>query len=377
MIRKVLVVGGGVGGLTAAVALRRQGIAVDLVELHRQWRVEGFGLSQPNNALRALDRIGLAEACVQRGMPYPGWRIRDRDGRHLMDAPSTPGAASNYPPTNGIDRRQLHEILLEAATVAGTDIRLGMAVEALDDGGNGVDVAFRDGERRRYDFVIGADGVYSSVRRLLFGNGHPVRFSGQSVGRCLLPRHESVTWAELYFGPDSKVGLLPISPAQMHIFVLSHEPRDAPTGNEHALELMRLRLSSYTGLIAQLRELITDPKNVVYKPIEQVLVPDPWGKGRIMLIGDAAHASPPHLAQGAAMAVEDAVLLGELLGRDAPLDALIAEFMARRFNRVRFVVETSAQIGAWELEKWKGVVNPNAKPGELMQAAAVELMKDY
>lgn len=377
MIRNVLVVGGGIAGLTAAVALRRQGVAVDLVELNAQWRVEGFGLSQPNNALRALDRVGLAESCVKHGMAFPGWRIRDRDGRHLMDAPSTTAAAPNYPPNNGIGRRKLHEILLEAASGAGADIRLGMTVEALENSGDKVDVLFGNGDRRSYDFIIGADGIYSSVRRLLYGNDYPVQFTGQAVGRYILPRPESVTWGELYFGADSKVGLLPTSATIMHIFVLSYESRDLPTASERALGLMHLRLSSYTGLVAQLRELITDPQGVVYKPIEQVLLPEPWGKGRIMLIGDAAHASAPHLAQGATMAIEDAVLLGELLGRDAPLDALTAEFMARRFNRAKYIFEVSAQIGGWEVEKWNGIVNPDAKPAQLIQAAATEMIKDY
>lgn len=377
MIRNVLVVGGGIGGLTAAVALRRRGIAVDLVELSARWNIQGVGISQPNNALRALDRIGLAEPCVEHGAAYPGWRIRDSNGCHLMDAPSTKAAAPNCPPINGISRPLLHEILLGAATDAGTDIRLGMTVEALENSGDKVDVAFRSGERRSYDFVVGADGIYSLVRRLLFGNDFQASFTGQAVWRYNLPRHESITWGELHFGPNSKVGLAPISPALMYMFLITHEPGNPRMESERLADLMRLRLTSYTGLIAQLRELITDASCVIYKPMEQVLVAAPWGKGRIMLIGDAAHACATHLAQGAAMAIEDAVLLGELLGRDAPLDALTAEFTARRFNRVKFVFESSAQIGAWEMEKWQGIVNPDASPGQLIQAAPVELMKDY
>jgi 2-polyprenyl-6-methoxyphenol hydroxylase-like FAD-dependent oxidoreductase len=238
-------------------------------------------------------------------------------------------------------------------------------------------VLFHNGEWRNYDFVIGADGIYSSTRRFLFGNDYQVRFTGQAAWRYNLHRPRSVTWGEVYSGPDTKVGLVPLSPTLMYMFVVSHEPDNPRMERERLPELMRRRLSSYGGLIAELRELITDPVGVVYKPMEEILVAEPWGKGRVLLIGDAAHATTPHLAQGAAMAIEDTVLLGELLGRDEPLDKLTAEFFARRYSRAKFVFDTSAQISAWEQEEWKGLINPDAKPGQLLQAAAAELMKDY
>jgi 2-polyprenyl-6-methoxyphenol hydroxylase-like FAD-dependent oxidoreductase len=111
--------------------------------------------------------------------------------------------------------------------------------------------------------------------------------------------------------------------------------------------------------------------------LESLLLPAPWMKGRVLLIGDAVHSTTPQLAQGAAMAIEDAVLLGELLGRDAPLPQLLEEFMTRRFARVKFVVDASVQIGAWELEEWQGVHNPQANPGGLLHSATLALMKDF
>jgi len=118
-------------------------------------------------------------------------------------------------------------------------------------------------------------------------------------------------------------------------------------------------------------------EGAVKRPLEHVLVPKPWYRGRVLLIGDAAHATTPHLAQGAAMAIEDAVLLGELLERAAPVDALLAEFMSRRFDRAKFVVDTSRQLSEWELEQWGGVDNPAARPGELLHTATQALMNDY
>jgi 2-polyprenyl-6-methoxyphenol hydroxylase-like FAD-dependent oxidoreductase len=116
---------------------------------------------------------------------------------------------------------------------------------------------------------------------------------------------------------------------------------------------------------------------VVFKPLENVLLSPPWVKGRTIVIGDAAHATTPHLAQGAAMAIEDAVLLGELLGRDRPIEPVLEEFMVRRFERARFVIESSRQISSWEQEQWRGIKNPEARPGELLREATLALMEPY
>jgi 2-polyprenyl-6-methoxyphenol hydroxylase-like FAD-dependent oxidoreductase len=146
---------------------------------------------------------------------------------------------------------------------------------------------------------------------------------------------------------------------------------------EQLAVLMRDRLGDYTGRVADLRELITDSAAVVYKPMESVLLPQPWYRGRQIIIGDAAHATTPHLAQGAAMAIEDAVLLGELLGQHRSLPPALEEFMSRRFKRAKYVVDCSDQIATWELEQWNSVINPTARPGELLHEATLALLDDY
>ena len=376
-ISNALVIGGGIGGLTAATALRRQDIAVDLIEVKPDLSVYGVGIIQPNNTLRALGRIGLAERCVELGGPYPGWRIYDAAGTFLFEAPNSDDAAPGMPPVNGITRPLLHKVLTEAAVGAGARIMLGTSVADLDDRGDHVVVRFSDGRSKRYDFVIGCDGLYSNTRQMLFGDVVQPRYIGQCVWRYNLPRPATVEWGELYFGPDSKVGLVPLSPTLMYMFLLTAEPENSRFADNELATLMRERLSGYSGLVGELATQITKPENVVVRPVENLLLPAPWMKGRTIIIGDAAHATTPHLAQGAAMAIEDAVLLAELLGRDAPLGALLDEFMERRFDRARFVVESSQQILDWELEHWRGVHNPDARPGELLHEATMALMADY
>jgi 2-polyprenyl-6-methoxyphenol hydroxylase-like FAD-dependent oxidoreductase len=376
-IENALVVGGGIGGLTAAVALRQAAIEVDLVEIKPTFSVYGVGIIQPNNTLRALNRIGLARRCVELGTAFPGWRVHGAHDNFIMDAPNESRAAPDFPPNNGITRPDLQRVLSEAAYAHGTNIRLGTKIEGLIDRGRDVEVTLSDGTRQRYDLVIGCDGVYSDTRKRIFGDLVTPQFTGQSVWRYNLPRPKSLVWGEIHSGPKTKVGLTPIRPDLMYMFIVSAEPGNPRMPPDALAELMRSRLTGFTGKIAELGKLIVDPAGVVYKPMENLLLPSPWNKGRILIIGDAAHATTPHLAQGAAIAIEDAVLLGELLQGRESLEVVLEQFMARRFERAKYVVESSDQIAKWEMEGWAGIQNPDARPGQLLHEATVAMLEDY
>lgn len=372
-ISKALVIGAGIGGLTAGIALRQSGIDVDLVEIQPAFSVYGVGIIQPNNVMRALDMIGLAHRCCALGAAFPGWRIYDAHGRHLMDAPNSTRAAPDFPPNNGITRPALHQVLSTGAIEAGVAIRLGTRVETLEQDGDSVEVGFSDGVTTRYDLVIAADGASSDMRRRLFPGAAGLRFTGQAVWRYNFPRPPHVQWGEIHEGPRSKVGLTPLRDDLMYMFLVTAEPGNPRMSEDQLAELMRARLDGFTGFIAALAGQITDNRGVVYRPMEVQLLPAPWYRGRVVIIGDAAHASTPHLAQGAAMAIEDAVLLARLLREQRAVEPLLVEFMERRFARAKFVLDSSVQIGAWEMEMWQGIANPDARPGELLHEASLAL----
>lgn len=372
-----LVIGGGIGGLTAAIALRQQGVEVDLVEIAPDLSVYGVGIIQPNNTLRALNKIGLAAECVTQGGAFVGWRIHDAHGNHLMDSPNNDDAAPGFPPVNGITRPKLHKILEAKARAEGVKITLDASVAAMQDDGSSVSVIFADDSTGKYDLVIGCDGMRSKTRDMLFPGSAKPQFTGQGVWRYNLPRPKGMDWGHIYSGPDSKVGLVPMSDTLMYMFVVTQEQGNPRLSGDKMAEMMRDRLAAYTGEVARLREMITDPEGVVYRPMEVLLLPRPWHKGRVIIIGDAAHATTPHLAQGAAMAIEDAVLLGELIGQDRSLEGVFAELTDRRFSRAKGVFDNSIQIGKWEMEEWAGVKNPDARPGELLHEATLAMMADY
>ncbi len=261
--------------------------------------------------------------------------------------------------------------------MAGAVIRTGVSVADFDDDGEGVTVRFTDGNATRYDLVVASDGLHSQFRKQLFPDAPAPIFTGQGVWRYNLPRPSDLEWAALFFGPDTKVGLVPMTHDLMYMLIVTYDPDNPFYAGDQMANLMRDRLHAYTGTVADLKELIVDPAQVVYRPMEQHLLPAPWYVGRTIVIGDAAHGTTPHLNQGASLAVEDAVLLGELLGDDAPVPDVLATFMERRFQRASFVVNSSLQIGKWEIDDWLGIASPDANPGALLHDATHALMADY
>jgi 2-polyprenyl-6-methoxyphenol hydroxylase-like FAD-dependent oxidoreductase len=351
---KVLIVGGGIGGLCTAIALRRRDVVVDLVEVNPEWDVYGVGIIQPGNALRALGELGLAAACLEAGYGFPGHQFHDKDGNALgppTDFPLPPGAPG--PAMNGITRPVLHRILQDAALEAGTDVRTGLTVSSLVEGSSRVDVQFSDGTSGAYDLVIGADGINSLVRSLVFGPELRAEYIGQVCWRYNVPRRPEVTRLQMFVGSRGKAGFVPLSDDLMYVLTIEKPPEGAavrlPTDGLAAI--FRERLAEYGGPVAEVRdEYVTDDAAVVYRPVEALIVPAPWYRGRVLLIGDAAHATSPHVGQGAAQAIEDAVVLGEEVERGGEVVDVFDRFMARRFDRCKLVVEGSRQISTWEQE---------------------------
>ena len=376
-INNALVLGGGIGGLTAAIALQRQGIRAEVVEISPDWAVYGVGIIQPNNALRDLDRLGLARPCVEAGAPFVGWKVNDAMGNLLEEAPASNSAQPEYPPFNGIRRPILQKVLLDGARAAEVKMTWGIKATGLDDDGDAVAVKFSDGTAGRYDLVIGADGLYSPTRSWLFGDTYAPRYVGEGVWRYNFPKPPDFVWSSLYIGSNSKVGLVPLSDTIMYMLLVTAEPGNPRMPCDQLAALMRDRLAEYGGIVAEMREQITDPAAVVYKPLETLMITEPWHKGRVILIGDAAHAMCPHINQGAAVAVEDAVLLAELLGGDASLNRVLDEFMERRLARATYVQRSSGQIAEWELAQWSGFPDPAARPIELMQEVTSMMQEPY
>lgn len=353
-LSRVLIVGGGIGGLAAAIALRRAGCEVDLVELKSDWKQSGVGIIQPGNALRALDSLGLAQACLAAGFAYEGYDYFDAAGQ-LIHAMPSPRVAPHLPAHNGILRSRLHEILLDGARAAGANLQPGLSWSSLDDTADGVQVDFTDGRRARYDLVVAADGIYSPLRTRLLGAGHAARTTGQSVWRLTMPRPADMTRGVMMSAPHRKAGYIPLSQELMYLLLVTEEAPGRQFSREELPAALRERLEGFGGLVAATRHHVTDDCEVVYRPLEVVMLPAPWHRGRVIFIGDASHASTPHLGQGAAMAVEDAVVLGELVASGTGVATLGDAFMDRRYARATRIQNASFDIGEYEQGRRPGL----------------------
>jgi 2-polyprenyl-6-methoxyphenol hydroxylase-like FAD-dependent oxidoreductase len=342
-IRRVLVVGGGVGGLTAATAFAQRGVEVVLIERRPTFDVPGVGLGQPANALRVYDALGVLSEILAAGFIYDHMGIFDPNRELIVHHKFLLGD-DRIPAVCALSRLRLHEILLTAAQQAGVQARLGLTFTRIDEGGDRVSVDFSDGRTERFDLLAGFDGIRSATRLHLVGTAFAPRPSGYGGWRVQVPRPGYVDGMEFLQGIGSKTGAMPLSNDLMYIFHIRPEAPDAVFERKDHANLLKERLAQYGGYVAAARASLDACCEIVYSPIEPMLLPWPWFRGRVVIGGDAAHVFPPHLTQGAAMAAEDGyVLANEVLAEDGPLDSRLMRYSQKRYARCAFVYAFSRQ----------------------------------
>ncbi|MGV9455356.1 FAD-dependent oxidoreductase [Streptomyces sp. NPDC003635] len=350
--RTVLVIGGGAAGNAATVFLRRAGFAVDLIEAKEDWNATaGSGITLQGNALRVLRELGVWDQVKASGFGFGSVGITAPDGTVLHVARDLRTGGDDLPATVGMQRPRLQQILIDAVRASGASVRLGTTAEVVDQDADGVSIRFSDGSEARYDLVIAADGLGSATRAAIGITDKPEP-TGMAIWRIAAPRPAGVVRTDLaYGGPAYIAGYCPTGDATLYAYVVeANRDRASIPPASYADEMRRLA-SAYGGFWPEITEHITDPAQVNYTWFDRMLVEGSWHRGRVVLIGDAAHCCPPTLAQGAALSLEDAWVLTELLtsgqGWD---DALFQAYYERRVARVRPVVEASVQIGQWQLD---------------------------
>jgi 2-polyprenyl-6-methoxyphenol hydroxylase-like FAD-dependent oxidoreductase len=366
-VKNVLIVGGGAAGLCAAIALTKREIRVEVAEINEEIRPLGSGLTMNGASLRALRQIDepTLEQCVRSGAGHPGLTFRTADGTLLHRVPMPQAAGPEYPGGFGIMRPVLWGLLAEAAQSHGARIPLRTTVARVEQGLDAAEVELTDGSHASYDLVIGADGLRSRVRELVFPDAPTPFLTGQTVWRAVVARPDDPDHdIAMYYGPRSKAGVNPVSDARMYVFLVENTPTITRPPRDQWPELIRGLLDDFGGVIAWARERMIDPEKIDRRALHAVLVPSPWYRGRVLLIGDAAHATTPHLAMGACIAIEDAVVLGDVLSASEDLTTVLEMFMTGRFERCRLVVDNSLQLGEWE----KAPDAPGADPVGLTEA---------
>jgi FAD-dependent urate hydroxylase len=329
---RMLVVGAGIAGLGAARALRQRGFAADVVERDPAWAHTGAGIYLPGNAARALRALGLESAVAERASLILHQRLCDHRGRLLADI-DLAALWGDIGPCLALHRADLHEVL--ASHGDPVPVRMGVSLQGLGQQDGTVTVEFDDGSAGRYDLVLGADGVHSQIRRLVVG-ADAVRPVGQVAWRFVTECPPEVTTWTVLLGRGVTFLAVPIGRGQVYCYCdapASSTPRPEGDVTGQLAEF----LTGFAAPVPALLDTLGPDGAVHVSPIEEVTL-NRWSRGSVLLIGDAAHAMSPNMAEGAAMALEDGLVLAECLASGRGIAQTVATFQARRHPRTQWVI---------------------------------------
>jgi len=368
-LSKVLIVGGSVAGMSCAIQLCKAGIAVDLIDIASDWRSYGAGITITGPTLRALKTLGVLEQVKALGAVWNGAKVLDQAG-DLLEELSIPPLAPDLPGTGGIMRPVLHKILADKTLELGAKVRLGLTVVGLKERDDEVEVQLSDSSRGSYELVIGADGIFSSMRMLVFPEAPKPQFTGQVIYRILAERPAGFDRSHFFMGHGIKAGFNPVSPTHMYMFLLYADPSNPRLDPKDMPQLLHQKMAGFGGFVPEVREtvLTTNAHTINYRALDIHILPRPWHRGRVLLIGDAAHSTTPHLASGAGLAIEDGIVVADELNRGGELDEVLSRFTERRFERCNYVVENSVKLGQIEMND-----GSTAEHGRLMTESLARL----
>ncbi len=372
-ISEALIVGGGIAGLAASIALSKAGVQCVVVELADAPLGASIGLS--GRAAETLVELGIYEECYDNGAPHLPGRdaasLSDAQGRLISPSPeraSWPGGKIGM----GIYRPVLLQILNGAAQRAGVTIHRGITTKTIELNSDACHVTFTDGTEGTYDLLLGTDGISSSTRRLLFPDAPKPTYSGQMTVRWMAPGPpiEGEGW---FTGPLGRLGFYYLPQGLVYVPAVINEPEGTwLEGEELYAHYVRL-LDSFTAPpVVELRRRLTPDAALICRPFDWIFMPRPWHRGRALLIGDAAHATTAHMGMGGGMALEDAVVLGQCVAAASTLEEAFSHFMDRRYERVRVVVDTSVALSRLEQAK-----APRSEAMALFKAAFQALSQPY
>lgn len=342
-IQRAIILGGGIGGLCAAIALRQVGVEVTVYEKSPVLGNVGAGLSLWPNAIRVLRHLGAAAQVIDTGSAIEHGQVRTAAGKVL--SATNPGELQQLlgEPTVAIHRADLHAILLSLLP-AGV-VQLGTAGMEFSQDAAGVTLRFEAGQTDRAELLIGADGLHSLVRRQLFPAVQP-RYAGYSAWRGVVEAPDTVavgitseTW-----GRGSRFGVVPIDTRRVYWFAVLNEPagRVYPPNEQKARLQQRFR-----GWPLPIDRLLaaTPAEVILHHDIYDLVPLSHWSQGRVTLLGDAAHPTTPNMGQGACMAIESAFVLARCLASAPDVATALASYEQTRRPRTAWVTNQSWQIG--------------------------------
>lgn len=328
---RILIVGGGIAGLSLAVALERRGYQSDIVEKHSTYSTAGTGLYLPGNATRALAQLGLFDAILDVAVPIKSQLILDSSGKQLCTT-NTEAFWGTCGPCLSLPRGVLYKTLLSA--IRPTAPRYLTEVQNIRQFRNQCEVDFSDGTSGVYDLVVGADGINSAIRAMVFPAISP-KSVGNVCWRFITPTNLEIEGWTVMLGNGCSFLAIPVSKTETYVYADRALDREEATRPSEQMGMSSL-FSEFAAPLSPLIEKLSPETQIHFGRIEEVSMPQ-WSCGRVVLIGDAAHACSPSMAQGAGLAIEDALVLADCIATRANVTEVLAHYTARRRPRVEWV----------------------------------------
>lgn len=333
------IIGGGIAGLTAAIALKRIGITAHVFEASDVIKPVGAGLGLGINAMKALQAIGIEEDVARIGHPLKSFSILDERGEKISHATFN-GTDGRYGVS--VHRAELHAALMSKLDPAA--VHTGKRLAKIETYNNWSVVHFDDGSAVVTDFLIVADGVHSKARQQLLPGSAP-RFAGQTCWRGVVEHSDVGNWSPSEtWGIDGRFGIVPLTGNRVYWFAVMNAERSDPRLAAFQADDLLNVFEGYHPLIGDILRLSKGMK-LIHGDVLDLKPIDRFAFGRTLLIGDAAHATTPNLAQGACQAIEDAVVLANCMGRDSCPEKALRAFERQRIKRTRWIVNTSWKVG--------------------------------
>lgn len=350
-MKKIIIIGGGIGGLCIAIALEQYGFEVKVYEKVRKLGEVGAGLTLWSNAIKVLRKLGVADAVIAAGSKLRRSQIRTNNGETLFDARTDEMEAKLGEPVVAIHRVDLHQILINA--LKPSTLRLDMHCARFEQNENKVTVYFENGESDSADLLVGADGINSVVRKQLFPEIQ-LRYSGYTAWRGVVETENEAALGltSESWGSGARFGIVRVDKKRVYWFATNNQPLgEKATGEQKKSKVLGI-FSKWHKPVDHLLDA-TPADSILQNDICDIVPFASWTKGRVTLLGDAAHPTTPNMGQGACMAMESAYVLARALNEEADHCAAFARYERERHERTAWITNTS-----WTIGKGGQVENP-------------------
>lgn len=339
---KYTILGGGIAGLTTAIALQKIGIYAQVFEAAPEIRPLGAGLLLAANAVQAYERLGIAKKIVQRGLSLPSFSILDQQGRIITQADAAKISRKYGLHNFSIHRATLHEALL--AELSPWQVTIGKRATGFERNGREITIRFQDGSTVTTDQVIVADGIHSAIRQQLLPESTP-RYAGYTCWRAVIDAGDlDITGASETWGADGRFGIVPLEGNRIYWFACLNAAENEPRFRHYTVEDLKRHFSHFHAPVNEILSRTQD-NDLIHNDICDIKPLENFAFGNIVLIGDAAHATTPNMGQGACQAIEDAIVLADELKKNPMPEVAFRAFEQRRVKRTQYVVNNSRVLG--------------------------------